>query len=71
MTEFMAFSAFTSELARLMLTSSELPALRPALLLGLPVGGAAVVAAQGIGPMQLAGCCTVCETRFSCLCMSV
>lgn len=52
MTEFMAFSAFASELARLMLTSSELPALRPALLLCLPVRGAAVVAAQGIGPMQ-------------------
>ena len=48
----MAFSAFASELARLMLTSSELPALRPALLLCLPVRGAAVVAAQGIGPMQ-------------------
>lgn len=49
MTEFTAFSAFARELARLMLTSSELPALRTALLLRLPVRGAAVVAAQRIG----------------------
>ena len=48
MTEFTVFSTSGRGLTRLLMTGSQLSALRPPLLLGLPVGRAAVVAAQGI-----------------------
>jgi hypothetical protein len=72
MSEFTAFSASTRHLTWLLLAGSKLSALRTALLLRLPVRGAAVVAAQRIGPgltvsLLRARCCAGCETRFSCL----
>ena len=48
MTEFTMFSTSGRGLTRLLMTGSQLSALRTPLLLGLPVGRAAVVAAQRI-----------------------
>lgn len=50
MSNFTAFSTSTGRLTWLLLARSELSALRTALLLRLPVRGAAVVTAQRIGP---------------------
>ena len=50
MSNFTAFSASSRCLTRLLLAGGELSALRTTLLLRLPVRGAAVVAAQRVGP---------------------